>query len=651
MGKKRRHTFIFLSDDEDADNASRQQPAADNGGASQASSTSFHSHIYHSEKCGLAKLENVDFGVKCPTQFPDLQPWTDKYSPREISDLVVHAKKVADVREWMVTTLKTTGKPHDGGNVLLLSGPTGAGKTAVVHVLVNQFQEVELCEWDPPVPTLWKEHLHVNADIPYISKVDQFIDFLSKVKKYSGLPLVRKLTNEGNRSPLLKSGLTRMHKVLLIDDLPVVHGRELLNKLCHCLRNFALSVQFPTIVIATDFSEEEHGQGTSFLTVDVAEALESGGAKKVLFNPITANAVKKVLNKIVLAENCSISSESVSFIAESCGGDIRHAINCLQFLCVGFNSVSGTWDPGGKNILYETPKRRRGLRNGTRNKSKRFIKCAASASDHTSSIGCRDGSLSLFHALGKVLHNKRLTENDKDSGKSNISFILKDELQRHPLNMEAPELLISQAHVDAASFLYFLHENVLEFVDEEGIEDVSVAFTYFSDVDCLLKHKKPNTSGILHTLDEIDSGHIAEAVAGSIAARGALFANSHPSKPRWLSLRAPVVRQVDRLLNQKKAELRAKSWRVSIDCSTMFTHNVQATELEPFYKHIGCTSFATGQSANIADSSLSFVDNELNSSLSFLQDEDLLSNIMAIDLSKAMDADIMEKSDDEIEEW
>ncbi|MCO5559090.1 hypothetical protein L7F22_012682 [Adiantum nelumboides] len=649
MGKKRRHSFIYLSDDEDADKASLQEPPADRNGAYLAPKvSSSNSHIDHPENCWLAKVEIERPRVKCPTQLSDMQPWTDKYSPKEISDLVVHAKKIADVREWMVSTLKNVDMPHDGGNILLLSGPCGAGKTALVHALLNQFQEVELCEWDSPVPTLWKEHLHyVNADIPYVSKLDQFIDFLSKAKKYPGLPLVGQLPSKGNRNLVFESGTTRKHKMLLIDDLPVVHGRELMNRLCHCLRSFARSVQFPTIIIATYFPKEEHRKGTSFLTADVIEALESGGAKKVLFNPITANAVKKVLNKIVLAENCIISSESVSFIAESCGGDIRHAINCLQFLCVGVKPVSCTWDPGGENIFSGVPKRRRGAMEGSRNKSKRFVKPDLSASDHTLSIGCRDGSLSLFHALGKVLHNKRLTENDKDSGKSSLGFVLKDELQRHPLNMEiTPESLISQARIDAAGFLYFLHENVLEFVDEEGIEDVSIAFAYFRDVDCLLKHGKPNTADLLHALDEIDTRRIAEASAGSIAARGALFANTHPAKPRWLSLRAPVVRQVDRLASDKKAELLAKSRRVNIDCSTMFTHNVQATELEPFYKLITSTVFATSQSTKRGDG-----DDILNSSYSVLQDEDLLPDIMLIDLSKEIHTDIMAKSDDEIEEW
>jgi cell cycle checkpoint protein len=75
--------------------------------------------------------------------------------------------------------------------------------------------------------------------------------------------------------------------------------------------------------------------------------------------------------------------------------------------------------------------------------------------------------------------------------------------------------------------------SVLEFVDDEAVEDVSVALAYFSDVDFLLNRKLNfRNHYVLLNSDEINPGNIAEAVAGSIAARGVLFANTHPVKHR-----------------------------------------------------------------------------------------------------------------------
>lgn len=683
---KRRHMIIISDDDHDNDDEEGghrlpcQKPPLVPQGRSPVYS-SIESHKKRSEKCRPSKRKDSPSinlggdlhspnhgitaemqGVEYQSEMLNMQPWAEKYCPKELSDLAVHNRKVADVREWMEAKLQDVGKLHAGGNVLVLSGSPGAGKTAVVRVLVDLL-DVELCEWDPPIPTLWKEHLHhVNPDVPYTSKVNEFVAFLEKVKKYPSLPLVQVLPHETNKS--LSPGPTPSGKpkVLLLDDLPIVHGREFANKLCHCLHDFAASVQFPTIVIVTDFLEtRENGQGTNSLTADIQQALESGGAMKITFNPITANAIRKVLTKILLTEKCMVSSESVSFIAESCGGDIRHAIYCLQFLCIGHKSTLCTWDPGGGRSLVDNPKRRKVSIGGSRSKkSSQNVDFTVPSIEHNLSIGCRDGVLSLFHALGKVLYNKRLTEKAKDSGKGSINFIIKDDLQRHPLNMEAPEKLLSQCHAEAGSFLSFLHENLLEFVDDEGIEDVSVSMSYFSDVDCLLglKYKGPKSSArySLPIIDEIDPGNVTEAVAGSVAARGVLFANTHPGKHRWQSLRAPVMRQVDRFSNEKKAALQAKSWDVTMESLTMVTHAVQATECEPYYKHLISTSCRTYLQPQmpcswkeISELSKDICEDEPEIILASSQERELLSDILAIDIRRRIDE--ASDCDDEIEEW
>jgi hypothetical protein len=115
-----------------------------------------------------------------------------------------------------------------------------------------------------------------------MSKMDEFIEFLEKVKKYPLLPLVPILTDEKNN--LLSPGATSnmKSKVILIDDLPSVKGRELANKLCNCLQKFSVSVEFPTIVIVTDFLETgENWLETSSIITEILQSLESGGARKV----------------------------------------------------------------------------------------------------------------------------------------------------------------------------------------------------------------------------------------------------------------------------------------------------------------------------------------------------------------------------------
>ncbi|MGV7354940.1 hypothetical protein PJM26_31105, partial [Mycobacterium kansasii] len=67
---------------------------------------------------------------------------------------------------------------------------------------------------------------------------------------------------------------------------------------------------------------------------EVSSMMESAGACKVGFNPITVNSLKKALSKICVHEQCNTTSEQIDSIANSSGGDIRHAIMTLQYFCV-----------------------------------------------------------------------------------------------------------------------------------------------------------------------------------------------------------------------------------------------------------------------------------------------------------------------------
>lgn len=103
-----------------------------------------------------------------------------------------------------------------------------------------------------------------------------------------------------------------------------------------------------------------------------------------------------------------------------------------------------------------------------------------------------------------------------------------------------------------------------------------------------------------------------------------------------------------------KAELQAKSWEFSMDNLTMITYAVQASECEPFYKHLGYSSSLPNQSEkpllwkNISEASLQICEDESEVPISWSQEEDLLPNIMAIDISREVD---VYDCDDEIEEW
>ena len=104
------------------------------------------------------------------------------------------------------------------------------------------------------------------------------------------------------------------------------------------------------------------------------------------FNPIAPTLMKKALQSMVSKHFSTIaldlpapSKQVLDVIVESSSGDIRSAINTLEFACT-----------------VELPsKRRRGVEAGT------TIVLEA--------VTRREQSLALFHLIGKALYNKRMS--------------------------------------------------------------------------------------------------------------------------------------------------------------------------------------------------------------------------------------------------
>lgn len=111
---------------------------------------------------------------------------------------------------------------------------------------------------------------------------------------------------------------------------------------------------------------------------------------QVAFNPITANSIKRVLSKICSVERLEVSVEEIDVLAKASGGDIRHAITSLQYLSLKPRVMHSLSVP--KMVLDY--------------KEEKEIGSSHFDDGVTLPFG-KDATLSLFHALGKFLHNKR----------------------------------------------------------------------------------------------------------------------------------------------------------------------------------------------------------------------------------------------------
>lgn len=499
--------------------------------------------------------------------------WTEKYSPHSVGDLAVHSKKIAEVRSWLegqVLSCQTLGNRRSN-RMLILTGPAGVGKTAVIRVLAKALT-LEILEWKTPTPTLWQEHIkhQVSSDssVPYMSKLDEFQSFLENARKFPLLPVVStpvsSFSEKKKTDPLQwqqsSHSQTKVVKLLVIDDLPVANDRERQQQLCRSLQTLALSVNFITVLLMTDMAETAEGDGRQQgWLVEIQRVLEAAGATKIAFNPITANVIKKLLVKISVVEQCRVPADLVEAIADSCGGDVRNAILSLQFLCLGL-------EQDGPHQGQQKVRRISCKQEVTtcEEYGSLYTRSLVQKKSSSCSIAGRDGILSLYHALGKFLYNKRHAVQACAEGEGTI-MELGERFRRPPLNMEVPEMILSKARTETSSILAFLHENVLQFVDEDAIDDVAAIEGYLSDADMLLKapgNWRLRSSSYQFSMDsdDVNPSHIAAMAADSVAARGVLFANMHPAPRKWQSLRAPALRQVEYHLAEKEMEIRAQAW-------------------------------------------------------------------------------------------
>lgn len=117
-----------------------------------------------------------------------------------------------------------------------------------------------------------------------------------------------------------------------------------------------------------------------------------------------------------------MTADHVDLIAKASGGDIRHAITSLQFFCLKPNQVHSL------SLSTHSP-------HAFKDESNKPVE----SDDGSSLYFGRDETLSLFHALGKFLHNKRETGVALEYGTELINNLVKSKfyilpfyLGKHP---------------------------------------------------------------------------------------------------------------------------------------------------------------------------------------------------------------------------
>ncbi|KAL8995782.1 MAG: hypothetical protein Q9169_004540 [Polycauliona sp. 2 TL-2023] len=425
---------------------------------------------------GDDKSEKPEDAVK-PLE-DDTRPWADRYGPSSLEELAVHKKKVADVRDWLYNVFQGRSKKK----VLVLKGASGVGKTATVSML-SQAMEFDLIEWGNPTVSDY------GSD-NYVSTTTLFEEFLRRSGKYISLDISSRHPSappQSSTSPESKPGSRK--KVILVEEFP-----NMFMSSTNALQSFRSSILqylasstpeeavMPLVMIIT----ESQTTGTTSLTDTLTahrllgpSILNHPFTDTIEFNPIAPTFITKALNLTLQKEarhsgRRRIPGPSVlKRLGES--GDVRSAIGSLQFLCLkgqdGDNwsgRVAAKGKKGAKTANAITAMEEESLELITR----------------------REVNLGLFHAVGKVVYNKR-------EGLSTIDKTTQDPPAQPPTHLpqharlKAPDVavdaLMDETGTDTATFVASLHENyLLSCSGESFLDTVNECVEALSDSDFLL---------------------------------------------------------------------------------------------------------------------------------------------------------------------
>ncbi|KAH8330220.1 hypothetical protein KR067_000192, partial [Drosophila pandora] len=391
--------------------------------------------------------------------------WIEGFAPGSSEELAVHPKKVGEVRSWLLHCEAVRTKFP--AQICLLTGPTGAGKTATLRVLAKEMG-YQVQEWINPVDC---EVVTVLGDQPsgsgYVgSHLEAFKSFLLRASRYKSL-----LVSQEKR-------------LLLVEDFPNIFLGEGEASFEELLDDYSSYGKSPLIFIVAD--SKSRGLNISFRLFP--EQLKAKHRiEHITFNPIATTIMQKSMksfcsvmqkphNKTIYKVPAQTVLESIVVGAQ---GDIRNALINLHL-----SSLLGVPSMPTKKLDVSVAATTKGRKTKTQSTLK--------------SIG-RDESITLMHAMGRVM-NPKINDSKR--------------LQH------SPEGITESFRTEPRNFVNFIHANYLPHFKD--IEDIVDAIHDLGLADCMLNEYRDDNLSVMGLNVAIRGAMLAnkEPISGWIPVRG-----------------------------------------------------------------------------------------------------------------------------------
>ncbi|KAI7533835.1 hypothetical protein KC331_g12866 [Hortaea werneckii] len=408
----------------------------------------------------------------------DKRPWTERFAPVDLSELAVHKRKVADVRQWLENTLH--GRRQ---KVLVLKGAAGTGKTTTISLLARDMG-LDISEWHNPAIT---EFSSENSQ----STAAQFDDFVRRAGASTGLTLSTG-TGENGVVPSAKSAESPhtpsdQRQLLLIEEFPNTFSRA--STTLQSFRSTILQyVSAPPVregcatpiimIISETLLSTNTAAADSFTAHRLLgpELINHPFVDLIEFNPVAPTILQKSLDCVIVKEarksgrRKAPGPQVLKHLAEA--GDIRSAISSLEFLCLRGDD-GDTWS---SRITFTKGKR-----------AKTDPAMTKAEEEALKLISNRESTLGIFHAVGKVIYNKRTSPPAGEEMAQPPTWLPQHRRRQVPEN--DLDLLIDELGTDTPTFIAALHENYALSCScsssEEALDSVNGCIDSISDADLL----------------------------------------------------------------------------------------------------------------------------------------------------------------------
>ncbi|KAJ5915264.1 Checkpoint protein Rad17/Rad24 [Penicillium verhagenii] len=445
-------------------------------------------------------------------QTVDRRPWAQRFAPLNLDELAVHKRKVADVQKWLEEAFAGQARER----LLVLRGPAGSGKTTTISLL-SESLGFDIVEWKNPSVSEFTAQ-------DYVSVGAQFEEFLGRGDRFGGLDL-EDTAGGDDHIPSQSRG----HRILLVEEFPTMLNRNaglaafrtsLQRYLASAADNPFGEIHPPVVMIVSETLLSSASSMTDNFTVHRLlgpTLFNHPGTKIIDFNSIAPTFMQKALRLILEKEARSSKRaripgpavlETISEI-----GDIRSAVSSLEFLCLKGDGT-GKWS----GTLAKTKGK----------KARGDTSLTPMEEESLKMISQRESSLGLFHAVGKIVYNKRLDPSLVPEG----TMVLPsppDYLSQHrrgKVSEVAVDALADETGTDITTFICGLHENYPPSCDGGSFTNsINACIEALSDSDILSADRRaPLNAGV----DKLRQDEISYQVA----ARGLLFGLPYPVNRR-----------------------------------------------------------------------------------------------------------------------